>query len=62
MRTAINDFLGYEFIPACAIGNEMACINGNLVIKTFHREEMHGYRKLALDGEVVNIITELKMS
>lgn len=59
IKNAINDFLGTELIPICAIGNEMTFMDGNLMIRTFTNEQMQGWRKLDADGEITNIIGEL---
>ena len=59
IRNAVNEFLGAELIPTCAIGSELAYHNGNLVIKTFNNGNMHGYRTLNVGGEITNIITEI---
>lgn len=60
MRAVINEFLGAELIPACAVGNELALIDGSLVVNTFSNGDMHGYRKLNDDGDLINIIAEFK--
>lgn len=55
----VNDFLGIELIPACAIGNELTYHDGSLVIKTFRSGKVRGWRKLETSGEVTNIISEI---
>ena len=60
IRELVNEFLGTEMIPNCAVGNELAYINGNLVLKTFTKDAIHGYRQLCANGELINIIKELR--
>lgn len=59
LRDIVNEFMGLEFIPECAIGKEMAFMDGSLIMKTFSKGLMKGYRSLNADGEVTNVITEL---
>lgn len=58
IKKAINEFLGAELIPACAVGNELTYLDGALILKTFRSGDIEGYRKLDTNGELVNIITE----
>lgn len=58
LREVVNEFLGTEFIPPCAIGNELAYMDGSLVVKTFGNTGMNGWRRLGEDGEITNIIAE----
>ena len=58
LKEVINEFLGIEFIPACAIGSKLAYQNGSLVIKSFDSDNISGWRKLDQNGDLTNIITE----
>lgn len=59
LKEIANEFLGAELIPACAIGGELALINGNLILKTFREGNIHGYRRLDQSGNIINIIKEI---
>ena len=60
IQELVNTFLGTEMIPNCAVGNELAYINGNLVLKTFTEGTFQGYRQLCASGDLINIIKELR--
>lgn len=58
IKEAINEFLGAELIPACAVGGQLCYVDGNLILKTFRMGKYEGYRKLENTGQLVNIIME----
>lgn len=58
LRDTVNGYLDAEFIPACAVGNELVYVEGNLIMKTFNNNGMNGYRKMDELGQIINIITE----
>lgn len=58
LKRLINEFLGAELIPGCAIGNQLVYSDGSLVVETFKNDGTKGYRRLDLSGDITNIITE----
>jgi hypothetical protein len=58
LRENINNYVGKELIPSCAIGNPIFFDNGNIIFETFDQDGVSGARMLTQDGEIINLIQE----
>lgn len=53
---AVNSLLGMEFIPKCAVGEQLSFVEGNLILRSFSMDGLQGWRRLDGRGDIVNAI------